>query len=329
MTNSAQRRRTVSTIVLIMLLVLVLGTIPLYLILSSVMKTNQEAYLLYYVSDGCGDLIQPEKCTISDLEQNEEPTPMQLIDALLDGPVSSKLRSPFPSDLRVFSAILTDGILFVNFNVAYAELEPFERRLADCCLTRTVSALDGVYAVSILLDGKPLQGAEEMTVSDFITDSAFFESHDMTLRFFYPNPDLASFATEHRACTVYGDSSAPELVVRVLTEDIFHHCLEGAAFPDKPFHTVSVASDIAYVDLSAAFLTFEFFQDEDPSLYDGSGLSRNEQLGTLYLQSMIYSLTELDGITEVVFLFDGRSVDTYAELDLSSPIGRDASIRIQ
>lgn len=334
MTNPAQRRRTVSTIVLILLLVLVVATIPLYLILSSVMKTNQEAYLLYYVSDACGDLIQPEKCTISDLEQGREPTPMQLIDALLDGPVSSKLRSPFPSDLRVFSAVLADGILSVNFSAAYAELKPFERRLADCCLTRTVSALDGVYAVSVLLDGKSLPDAEEMTVSDFITDSAFFESHDMTLRLFYPNPDLASFATEHRACTVYGDSSAPELVVRVLTEDIFHHCLEGTSFPDKPFHTVSVSSDIAYVDLSAAFLTFEFFQDEDSSsdtasLYDDSDLSMNEQLGALYLQSMIYSLTELDGITEVVFLFDGRSVDTYAELDLSSPIGRDASIRIQ
>lgn len=343
MTNPAQRRRTVSTIILILLLVLVLGSIALYLILSSVLKSNQEAYFLYYVSESSGKLIQSEKYSISDLEQNTAPTPMQLIDALLDGPISSDLRSPFPSDLHVYSAILSDGILSVNLSSAYAELEPFERRLADYCLTRTLSALDGVYAVSLYLDGTPLPDANEMELSSFITNSAFFESHDMTVRLFYPNTDLVSLDTESRVSTVYGDSTAAELVLWLLTEEIFPHCLKDADFPDKPFHNVSVSSDIAYVDLSAAFLTFEFLPDsfssalakddnrsfDSSSLFDDSDLTMNEQLGTLYLQAMVYSLTELDGITEVAFLFDGLSVTTYAELDLSSPIGRDTSIRIR
>lgn len=344
MTNPVQRRRTVSTIILILLLVLVLGSIALYLILSSVLKSNQEVYLLYYISESSGELIQSEKCSISDLEQDTAPTPMQLIDALLDGPVSSDLRSPFPSDLHVYSAILSDGILSVNLSAVYAELEPFERRLADCCLTRTLSALDGVYSVSLYLDGTPLPGAIELEESNFITNSAFFESRDVTLRLFYPHTDLVSLGTEQRVCTVYGDSSEAELVVRLLTEEIFQHCPEDTDFPDKPFHNVSVSSDIAYVDLSAAFLTFEFLPDgfssalakhDNPasdlsSLFDDdSNLTRNEQLGTLYLQSMIYSLTELDGINEVAFLFDGLSVNTYADLDLSSPVGRETSILIR
>ena len=180
--------------------------------------------------DHPGTLIRSEKRVVLGTD-DAAPTPRQLINALLDGPNSAELRSPFPASLHVRSVTESDGLLYIDFSGSYAEMEPFERRLADCCLFQTVSALDGIYSVSLYANGIPLPDGQALTKSSFITQTDFFQSAAADVVFYYPASDLESLHAEARTCTIYQDTSAAETVVQILFDDFFRCNPAGVYFP--------------------------------------------------------------------------------------------------
>ena len=339
MTGNQHRHSTFSTVILIASVILILAVVTLYLILSSRLKASQQEYRLYYVSKSSGALIRSEKRIVLGTD-DAAPTPRQLINALLDGPVSSdELRSPFPASLHIRSVTESDGLLCIDFSGSYAEMEPFERRLADCCLFRTVSALDGIYSVSLYANGIPLPGGQALTKSSFITQTDFFQSQAEDVVFYYPASDLESLHTEARTCMIYQDTSAAEIVVQILFDEFFRCNPAGGYFPSLLLHSVRTEADVAYVDLSLRFLTSEFIPSPPPPVPDDDDdtpvmplpddePTKSELTGALYLQAIVLSLTELDGINEVQFTFDGQIVEQYSDLKLSSPLKRDRTIPI-
>ena len=56
--------------------------------------------------------------------------------------------------------------------------------------------------------------------------------------------------------------------------------------------------------------------------------TKSELTGELYLQAIVLSLTELDGINEVQFTFDGQIIEQYSDLKLSVPLKRNRTIPI-
>ena len=109
MTGNQRRRSAFSTVILIASVVLILAVVALYLILSSRLKASQQEYRLYYVSKSSGTLIRSEKRVVLGTD-DAAPTPRQLINALLDGPNSAELRSPFPASMHVRSVTESDGL---------------------------------------------------------------------------------------------------------------------------------------------------------------------------------------------------------------------------
>lgn len=339
MTGNQRRRSAFSTVILIASVVLILAVVALYLILSSRLKASQQEYRLYYVSKSSGTLIRSEKRVVLGTD-DAAPTPRQLINALLDGPNSAELRSPFPASLHVRSVTESDGLLYIDFSGSYAEIEPFERRLADCCLFQTVSALDGIYSVSLYANGIPLPDGQALTKSSFITQTDFFQSAAADVVFYYPASDLESLHAEARTCTIYQDISAAETVVQILFDDFFRCNPAGVYFPSFLLHSVHTEADVAYVDLSPRFLTSDFLPSTPhPSASDDDDdapvvpmpddePTKSELTGELYLQAIVLSLTELDGINEVQFSFDGQIIEQYSDLKLSVPLKRNRTIPI-
>lgn len=339
MTGNQRRRSAFSTVILIASVVLILAVVALYLMLSSKLKTSQDEYQLYYVSKSAGTLIRSEKRIVLG-HDDSAPTPRQLINALLDGPATAELRSPFPTSLHVRSVTQSDGLLYIDFSGSYAELDPFERRLADCCLFQTVSALDGIYSISLYANGIPLPDGQALTKSSFITQTDFFQSKELGVVLYYPASDLESLHAEARTCMIYQDTSAAETVVQILFDEYFRCNPAGVYFPTHLLHSVHTSADVAYVDLSPRFLTCEFMpskpqpsvsdDDEDPpatSVQDDEP-TPSELVGELYLRAIVLALTELDGINEVQFTFDGQVVAQYSDLQLSAPLKRDITLPI-
>ena len=86
---------------------------------------------------------------------NSNPTPEELILALLDGPSSAELRSPFPPGLSLLSCQLNQGLLTVDFSEQYSGLSAIDLTLSDYSLVLTLCQLEEVDALSITVSGRP------------------------------------------------------------------------------------------------------------------------------------------------------------------------------
>ena len=102
----------------------------------------------------------------------KEPIP-DLVAALLDGPDSPDLTSPFPDGVRLLGWELEDGVLHLDLSEQYGGLSGVNLTVADACLTLTLCQVEGVDAVYVTVEGReipyrPVQALtpEELFLSD-------------------------------------------------------------------------------------------------------------------------------------------------------------------
>lgn len=82
----------------------------------------------------------------------------EVTEALLAGPESSGLQSPFPEGMEVLGSKLEGGVCHVNFSSHLLEVEvsASERDLLLYSIVDTLGNLDAVNSVQLLVEGEPL-----------------------------------------------------------------------------------------------------------------------------------------------------------------------------
>ena len=84
-------------------------------------------------------------------EGGEDPTPRELLEALLDGPTQEGLRSPFPGAVTLQSVELDKGekLLRVTLSEQYGGLTDMAQTLADACIAMTACQFPDIERVEI------------------------------------------------------------------------------------------------------------------------------------------------------------------------------------
>lgn len=110
-------------------------------------------YLLYFPVSR--DISYGAALTTQSWEGEEEPTPEELMEALLDGPTQEGMRSPFPGAVSILS-LEVDGeekLMRITLSEQYGGLTDMAQTLADACIVMTACQLPGVERVEISSDG--------------------------------------------------------------------------------------------------------------------------------------------------------------------------------
>ena len=120
-----------------------------------------EGYRLYFLTDSQtvhGSALGTEPYTGGQTADGESaPTPGELIQALLSGPATEGLTSPFPRGVTYQWWDWDEekpGILRVGLSEQYGGLTDISLTLADYCIVLTLSQLEGVEGVEILSGGR-------------------------------------------------------------------------------------------------------------------------------------------------------------------------------
>ena len=128
--------------------------------------------------------------------------------------------------------------------------------------------------------------------------------------------------------------------MQILTERIFPRCVDvDINTAEAMVHEVWQSGDTVYVDLSGEFLKYDAADMVLKPSWDESGVlsayvpQTTDKYGDddvperrtdrpLFLQSLVYSLTDLEKVTSVQISFDGVAVRDFAGFDLSVPLKR-------
>lgn len=334
--KETHRNKRVTALIIIGSLLLLLLVAFLSTYLATRTQYNDDIYQLYFVSKNGDTLIKSERRIIRP-ENTGSPLASALLASLLEGPLDSDLTTPFPSSLMLRNAYVDQGVLYVNLSQHYNQLTGYERNLANCCICLTGVQLENVYGVRISVNG--VDTADKLlTANQFLTTDGFFESRSTELVLYHPKDDRSGLDSYRYPTTLYGDQTDAAGIVQILTERIFPRCA-NVDISEVMVHEVREDGDTVHVDLSREFLKYDAEDMVLKPVWDAKGnLTAYVPRTTgkyedddppprrtdrpLFLQSLIFSLTDLQQFTSVQFTFDGAAVTDFAGFDLSEPLKR-------
>lgn len=231
-----------------------------------------------------------------------------LVECLLSGPVSDGLRSPFPDGVYQRSApTLSDGVCEVDLSERYGGLSGVDLTIADYCIALTLCQVEGVEAVSILVEGEPISYRDHQLLreSDAVLSSAEDEPVYLSADLYYLRQE-GGLAVEHRELLVPSGSAPQSVLLQALLSG---PQTEGLSAPlTGQARVIDLWVDdggICYINFDAAFLS------QQPTSASHARL-------TLY--AIVNTLCQLPNVDAVAFLVEGESIPDYGGVATDVPL---------
>lgn len=269
---------------------------------------SEDGVLIYYLvpnedAQG-GDRIQARR---EKLDLPETASLQRLAEAvtvrLLEGPGEGEMTSPLPEKVKLLSVELRDQIVCVDFSEEFRELSRMELVLADYCLALSLTALEGIQAVSITAQGRavvqqPKQIFYEWDVLLSNMDDVL-QTVEVGLYFLNASGNLEK---EARTLSLYEGQTVAETLVAALLEGPESRSLMRVIPEGFTVNHVRVDSGVCYVSLPAASLEM---------------LPESGEAQRMVLWSLADSLYSIDAIEEIHFLTDGEELEFFGSVPVA------------
>ncbi len=317
--------KTAKTAITSVAIILVLAAVAFAAYLGLQPSTNvpKQSFTLYFL-DSTGTDFSKETHSLevpAEVAASDEKLLSLLTEALISGPKDAVVsKRAIPADARLISLKINDNrIATVDFSKEFSASTDLENNLAVCTVVLTLCETGKVDKVAVHVNGMEIIGQGKMPLGalgkDDIVNAADPEkaTAQKTVKLYYPNSTANELVLEERALPVDGGKIDE---ITVLTE-----LIKGTSVPEAvnviPASTKVLSCEtkdgICYVNLSKDFI------DKKPQ---GSSSE------TLLIESVIYTLTELDGVDKVMFLIEGEKTEAYGQMVFNEPFERTVGIPI-
>lgn len=244
----------------------------------------------------------------------EEEDPLSQAEAVLEEmkqPASEiEYTTVFPESVEVTGLSISGGILALDFNGEYLQMDNLEEKLVRAAVVQSLVRIDGINAVYFTIEGKNLEDSEGraiglMNEDDFVENTASSPSsyQTATLVLYFANREGDKLVEEEMDVRYSSNVSREKLIVEKLMQGPKSSDAYPVINPDANLLSVTIKDRICYVNFDSTFLTGAY--DIVPEL-------------TIY--SIVNSLAEGTEAEQVQITINGETDNTYMEaVDLSRP----------
>ena len=219
-------------------------------------KETESKYKIYYINEEQGEVlaesfVPSEETTQTMLEEMTE----KLNKKKADG------HTLLPENIAIQSCVDDDGMIRVDFNQEYHDLNPVDEVLLRASIVKDYVQIPNIYLVTITAEGTPIvdsQGQEigAMSLDSFLenTGKEIMAYQYKELNLYFTNEEGNQLVPE--ALQVYNNGNTP--IEKVIVEQLLRGPGESGHYATLPSDTrivgVSVADGIAYVNLGKQFV---------------------------------------------------------------------------
>lgn len=219
-------------------------------------KETESKYKIYYVNEEQGEVlaesfVPSEETTQTMLEEMTEKLNKK----------NAEGHTLLPENIEIQSCVDDDGMIRVDFNQEYHDLNPVDEVLLRASIVKDYVQIPNIYLVTITAEGTPIvdsQGQEigAMSLDSFLenTGKEIMAYQYKELNLYFTNEEGNQLVPEARQ--VYYNGNTP--IEKVIVEQLLLGPGESGHYATLPSDTrivgVSVADGIAYVNLGKQFV---------------------------------------------------------------------------
>ena len=231
-----------------------------------------------------------------------------VVSRLLEGPADRELESPLPAGVELLSLEVRDRTAYVDLSGSFNQLAGVELSMADYCLTLSLTALDGIGAVRITAQGRPVgqQPKQVFYERDVLlsTMDDVLQTVEVTLYF---QDGGGTLTGERRTLTLYEGQTLAESLMAALLEGPASRELSPTLPENFTVNYVRIENGICYVSLPAASLAL---------------LPEDEQAQRTILWSLAESLYSIAAVDELRLLADGDELAYFGLIPVETVASR-------
>ena len=249
-----------------LVMALVLGTVAFS---GCGKKETESKYKIYYVNEEQGEVlaesfVPSEETTQTMLEEMTEKLNKK----------NAEGHTLLPENIEIQSCVDDDGMIRVDFNQEYHDLNPVDEVLLRASIVKDYVQIPNIYLVTITAEGTPIvdsQGQEigAMSLDSFLenTGKEIMAYQYKELNLYFTNEESNQLVPEARQ--VYYNGNTP--IEKVIVEQLLRGPGESGHYATLPSDTrivgVSVADGIAYVNLGKQFVDEALSVDAQIPIY--------------------------------------------------------------
>lgn len=219
-------------------------------------KETESKYKIYYINEEQGEVlaesfVPSEETTQTMLEEMTEKLNKK----------NAEGHTLLPENIEIQSCVDDDGMIRVDFNREYHDLNPVDEVLLRASIVKDYVQIPNIYLVTITAEGTPIvdsQGQEigAMSLDSFLenTGKEIMAYQYKELNLYFTNEEGNQLVPEARR--VYYNGNTP--IEKVIVEQLLRGPGESGHYATLPSDTrivgVSVADGIAYVNLGKQFV---------------------------------------------------------------------------
>ena len=219
-------------------------------------KESESKYKIYYINEEQGEVlaesfVPSEETTQTMLEEMTEKLNKK----------NAEGHTLLPENIEIQSCVDDDGMIRVDFNREYHDLNPVDEVLLRASIVKDYVQIPNIYLVTITAEGTPIvdsQGQEigAMSLDSFLenTGKEIMAYQYKELNLYFTNEEGNQLVPEARQ--VYYNGNTP--IEKVIVEQLLRGPGESGHYATLPSDTrivgVSVADGIAYVNLGKQFV---------------------------------------------------------------------------
>lgn len=253
-------------------------------------KETESKYKIYYVNEEQGEVlaesfVPSEETTQTMLEEMTEKLNKK----------NAEGHTLLPENIEIQSCVDDDGMIRVDFNQEYHDLNPVDEVLLRASIVKDYVQIPNIYLVTITAEGTPIvdsQGQEigAMSLDSFLenTGKEIMAYQYKELNLYFTNEEGNQLVPEARQ--VYYNGNTP--IEKVIVEQLLRGPGESGHYATLPSDTrivgVSVADGIAYVNLGKQFVDEALPVDAQIPIY-----------------SIVNSLIDAGNVSQVQFSING------------------------
>ncbi len=230
-----------------------------------------------------------------------------MMEGLLSGPSEEGLSSLVDEEVWLLGWTLSGGTLQVDMSAAYGDLAGVDLTLADCCITLTLSQLEGVERVYITAGGSEVahRASQVFTPEDMIFTGAEEEPRQMPVELYFPRSIGQGLGFEVRELILTEDDNLYTEVIQALLAGPQSSALQ-TFFPEGiEVLGTRVDDGICYVNFAV------ILKEKAP----GEPMQQD-----LLLYSIVNTLGALDSVRAVQLLIEGEIPNSYGSVNTSLPL---------